>query len=152
MISTLFEDVGEKIKAVAKISTIVECAIILVASVVVSFIIIFDADYVDEDLFFMILLLPIGVVIACTMAWLSNICLYGFGELICRVTSIDEKIVKSGNKVEGVSANVDSKGYNLGGIGKMFKSKRFEEENFQCSKCHKSITEYPCKYCKNNPW
>ena len=70
MLDKWFEDIGKKIKALAKWGFIVESVGILLACLIM----IFD----EPEFFFLLLLAPVGVALAYVSSWL----LYGLGELI----------------------------------------------------------------------
>lgn len=72
----MFENIGGKIKTLAKVF----CALGIVASVI-SGVLLFTYDF-----FIGIITLLLGSV----GAWISSFCLYGFGELIEKVTNIAE--------------------------------------------------------------
>lgn len=87
MLEGLYYDIGKKIKGWAKWCFIVEAAAACVGSLV------FFISMIDMDLAFLGLILGILMAVAgIFVAWVSSWILYGFGELIDRVCSIEEKM------------------------------------------------------------
>lgn len=71
----MFNNIGTKIKTVAKIS----CGIGIFISVIVGVILLLSVGFLEGLL---------TILVGCLLGWLSSICLYGFGELIDKVTEI----------------------------------------------------------------
>ena len=66
-----YENIGEKIKNLAKVSFIITAIVEIIAGIVIA--------ATDEDLILVgVLLMVLGPV----LAWTSTLCIYGFGELI----------------------------------------------------------------------
>ncbi len=76
--SIMFDNIGEKIKKVAKVTAWIGIVVSIIGGIVLFFWGLIELEY----LWFLIFLAPITVVVGCIMAWLSVIMLYGFGELI----------------------------------------------------------------------
>ncbi len=98
----MFDNIGQKIKTLAIILCVAECVVAIIGG--------FIAIIVDFDFFFVALL---GVTAACAAAYVSSFLLVGFGELIIRVCSIDEKLQGKGIEVVrqqvGVNPGVEKK-------------------------------------------
>ncbi len=90
LIGRMFQNIGTKIKTVAKINTIIGVIFgILIAIVFAGYAISIDA----EPIWVVIGAIIISFVIFCT-AWLTSITLYGFGELIEKTCDIEKVIRK----------------------------------------------------------
>lgn len=79
----MFDNIGEKIKGLATFLFGIECIACIIAGFVMM--------GVDDDWEYF----AIGLAIAfggSLIAWASSFFMYGFGELICRVCSIEEKL------------------------------------------------------------
>lgn len=82
----MFENIGKKIKGLASVI----CYIQIVAYIVIAIINFAQSDGYDGK--FNLLLGWIFLVLGPLIAWLGSIFTYGFGELIDRTASIDNKI------------------------------------------------------------
>lgn len=85
-LESIFSDSGERIKSVAKVAFVIESIADILAFLYVRFVALSDkvSEYDESNdlglMLFVILLLLIGA------AYISNLFLYGFGELICSTT------------------------------------------------------------------
>ena len=75
-VSIMYRNIGEKIKALA----IICCAIVSIACVVVGIVF-----WIEEDELFALL-----VFFGPVVAWVSSFCLYGFGEIITKLSDIEQ--------------------------------------------------------------
>ena len=79
----MFENIGEKIKVLAIISTILGCVLSLVGAIIcwarAAFV-----DFVGLAVFVGFVVLIVG----CLFSWIGSFVLYGFGELITQTTNI----------------------------------------------------------------
>lgn len=76
--SIMFDNIGSKIKGVAKAVAWINIILSVIAGIILFF-----ASFVNfKSLWYFIFLSPVVIVVGCFMAWLSVIALYGFGELI----------------------------------------------------------------------
>lgn len=76
--SILFDNIGRKIQIVAKVTMFVNIIASFIGGIVMIIMSLINFEY----MWFGILLAPFAIVIGCISAWLSVICLYGFGKLI----------------------------------------------------------------------
>lgn len=90
----MFENIGQKIKKMAKVF----CWIGIIGSVVlaISYFVMSknNGDFVLTGL--------IVLFVGCLVSWASNLALYGFGELIDRIISIDNKLGKKGSRIKDI--------------------------------------------------
>lgn len=77
----MYEDIGKKIKLMAKVGTIVQA----VVCVIVGIILIAVTPYLIGLGFLIILLGPV-------LAWLNSFMRYGFGELVDKIYDIERKV------------------------------------------------------------
>lgn len=87
----LFGDVGKKIKSIARFNTWFWIIASVLGGTVMFFVGLSDGD------FLMMLLAPIVVVVGVLLAWLSNLLLYGFGELIDNTTGLHQTLCNTFN-------------------------------------------------------
>lgn len=86
--SIMFDNIGTKIKMVAKVTAWVEILFSILAGIGMILYGVFDLEYY----WYLIFLAPIAVVLGCISAWLSVIVLYGFGELVEKACGIHSKL------------------------------------------------------------
>jgi len=79
----MYENIGGKIKGLAKVLFILEAIVAFITGIYL----IAEANN-DSDTFFCVLLMFGGPI----MAWISSWCLYGFGELVDKACSIESKL------------------------------------------------------------
>ena len=104
----MFEEIGKKIKILAKISFILEVIVSLVCGIVYAYVGV-NANktiYYGNNTTFEIKFVFGGVgifLIGVIIAWISNFVLYGFGELVDKVCDIadDVREIKSNTKDKG---------------------------------------------------
>ena len=86
----MFDNIGEKIKKVAKVIAWTEIVLSIIGGVIMligGFSNVFDGY---SDAWIIVLLSPVAVVVGCICAWLSVITLYGLGELIVKMSKNEE--------------------------------------------------------------
>ena len=84
----MFYEIGKKIQTVARIATYIGITLSIIAGLVLFGFACNDPDKL-KGLFF---LAPVAVVVGSLSAWLSSICLYGFGKLIEDTEAIRGKL------------------------------------------------------------
>lgn len=84
MLDELYSDIGQKMKNWAKGIFVVETILTILGAIITFFI--------EPEMFFLCVLM---VVIGPLLAWISTWMLYGFGEIIDRLSSIDDKTTLS---------------------------------------------------------
>ena len=78
----MFGNVGKKIKGIAKFFT----WLLIFASLFASIFVFIQGTYNTDELLVLIFIAPLILIVGCLTAWLSFICLYGFGELIDKIS------------------------------------------------------------------
>ena len=91
----MYDEIGKKIKMLAKV-------IFIVLAIAISILGIVCAGMMGKGGFLCILLAAVGVL----LAWVSGFILYGFGELVDRISNIDKKLNENKTKVVSNSENV----------------------------------------------
>ena len=91
----MFENIGQKIKTFAKVI----CWLGIVCSCIAGIVILIITEFWDFGIVY--LLLSLGVVgVGSVLSWVSSLCVYGFGELIVKVTQIEQNMRDGENKTE----------------------------------------------------
>ena len=116
VLNTMYDNVGAKIKTLAKVMAIVGAIASVVAGLAV---IAFDGDY--------FLIGVIITVVGAVMAWLSSLMLYGFGELIDKASEIERNTRASGGKK--VQNKIDSE--RIGKLENLRSAGLITEEEYQ---------------------
>lgn len=93
----MYENIGKQIKTVAKVSFCVGVVISLGAAYLV-------AELKGSNSYVVILIGIIGIIIS----WLANCVLYGFGELVDRSMSVDEKMNELLDQMDKIVEDVDA--------------------------------------------
>ena len=102
--SVMFDDVGYKIKKVARIFSwigiigYIICGIVMLLAMLFSF----------RELWYFLFLAPITVFLGCLMSWLSVITLYGLGEMIDKVNQIERNTHKEIEEKKTVPAKTST--------------------------------------------
>lgn len=113
----MYENIGGKIKGLAKAVFVIETIITVIAG--------FILIAMDEDLsllgFFLLIVGPL-------ISWLLSLLLYGFGELIDKASEI-ERNTRSGEKKSETQARIDSERVNK--IEKLRSQGLITEEEYQ---------------------
>lgn len=89
----MFNNIGERIKKIAKIVTIIN--FVLSSALGVGWIV---AVLVSTSLPFLAVFAPLVVAIGCLLSWIGGMFIYGFGELIER-TKETERLTEETNKL-----------------------------------------------------
>lgn len=93
----MYDEIGKKIKMLAKV-TLVISAVALILVVVYTL----TTGFTTAGNFGFSLLAAVGAF----LAWVSGFTLYGFGELVDRISNIDKKLNENKTKVVSNSENV----------------------------------------------
>ena len=115
----MYDNIGSKIKGLAKVTFIVEAICAIIAGIALCF-----SD--EEGLIFtgLFIVIPIGALIAWVQSWL----LYGFGELIDNTSEIAKNTRKRGKKSE---AQLESDFERISKIEKLRAQDLITEEEYQ---------------------
>ncbi len=97
----MFDNIGEKLKKMAKVF----CWIGIIGSVVLAISYFVMSKNNDGFVLTGLIVLFVG----CLVSWASNLALYGFGELIDRIISIDNKLGKKGSRIKDIVLSDSSK-------------------------------------------
>lgn len=101
----MYENIGEKIKALAKILFIIEIFVTVIGGIILSITFINVLYLRGFSVFFCFVIVFVGtVVIGVPVAYISSMFFYGFGELI----SNSKKLVEIGNAPQEVNSNKTS--------------------------------------------
>ncbi len=166
--SILFDNIGSKIKGVAKAIAWINIILSVIAGIILFFV-----AFVDfKTLWYFIFLSPVVIVIGCFMAWLSVITLYGFGELIeanCNNEKNTRNLVKllQQNGAEKTTeyiptekeqpsqesvakeTTVNKSFTTQSGHDKAPEKRSQVTHKWRCDACGKMRTQSPCEYCGN---
>ena len=82
----MFNDIGAKIKKLARFIAWFDIVVSILGGIAMIIISLTDFEY----LWYLFVLAPVAVVFGCLSAWLSVIMLYGFGEIIDKLTAIEQ--------------------------------------------------------------
>ena len=129
----MFDNIGDKIKALAKVLTIF--------GIVIS--VIYGMGLMVMNLFFVGILV---MVLGSLLVWIGSFTLYGFGELINQskfANSNSKKIYDLLNKKEHILTNSISQQV------ERTKEPQKPEHKWLCDSCGKLRNESPCPYCGN---
>lgn len=135
----MFDDIGNKIKSVAVVTTWVGIFLSIIEGIITFFcgIIYFD------DAGYLLIAGPVSAVIGCIAAWLGSLVLYGFGQLIVNTDKPQKE------------ASVEESVRNLN-IQAAFVTRKppvaapsSASHNWRCSTCGKMISQDPCPFCTN---
>ncbi len=94
----MFDNIGRKIKTLAKWLAYLGFITSVISGIVLLIISLINFEHIGWQ----ILLVPIQIVLGCLISWLSVIILYGFGELIDKVSEI-EKNTRTNTKTHSYS-------------------------------------------------
>ena len=123
-----YDNIGKKIKGAAKAIFIIESILSLIVGLIIV------TNFYDFEVVLGILLMIIGPIVA----WVSSWLLYGFGELIDKVSGI-ERNTRGDKTTSETQASIDERDSQiLGNAG--------EKSSLVCAKCG---TKYdsPIKFC-----
>ncbi|MBR4067528.1 MAG: hypothetical protein IKK08_02735 [Clostridia bacterium] len=134
----MFDNIGEKIKLVAKVN----CAIIAVACVICGFGVMFNSSFLLG-----LLIMAAGVLVG----WAGSLVLYGFGELVDSTTVLRQAAEKQQAQSAAPVASTphaaaESKGYSL---SSMAAQRQSTVNGWVCKKCNKrnNTTAMFCSDC-----
>ncbi len=113
----MYDNIGNKIKILAKVFFVLGA----IASVIGAIYLFFEAAHI-------LLCLAIAIV-GSLFSWISTWLLYGFGEIIDKLSDIEE--------------NTHS--------NRFVKEEKQSTPKISCQNCGKSISKYPCVICGYNP-
>ena len=137
----MYDNIGNKIKILAQII----CVFGVVASVILGLVICFRTNEFNEIGLLYILIGSIS-------SWISSFIIYGFGELIEKVCSIEKKVGTSKSnvflKTENSSINnlIDTTSQKEQETNEA-KDIGFVKHKWRCSNCNNMISEEKCPYC-----
>lgn len=86
---SMFDNVGEKIKQLARIIIWSSIALSVFASVLLLLL------SISNEAFSLLCFVPVVLIVGCLSAWVSFVCIYGFGELIDKLSYIEELVSES---------------------------------------------------------
>ena len=131
----MFDNIGDKIKTLAKVSTVLGIVISVIYGIVLM--------VSDEDLIFVgFLVMILGSLLSC----IGSFTLYGFGEMINQLeysNSNSKKIYDLLNKKDNISINSISQQVEKA------KEPQKSEHKWLCNSCGKLRDKSPCPYCGN---
>lgn len=111
----MFSNIGKKIQRVAVVTVWVEIITSIICGIIIFFLGLIWGISDDASYLWYALLAPVTVVLACVMAWLSVIVLYGFGKLIEDVEAtrnrLDGNLTVNVNGVTGQTQNANTFGF-----------------------------------------
>jgi len=130
----MYSDIGKKIKTVAEIFCIIGIVCSIIIGIIFGTAISSISSAIDSNqnvssssgTMTSVLIILFGSLIS----WISSFCLYGFGELIERVVSIDEKLSNKITKIDTFSKNNEIQ----------IKTKSQYDDIVFCYKCGADIT------------
>ena len=96
----MFSNVGGKIKKLA----VILCILGIIGSVVYAIICFTNSSRYQDLTLYGVLILVVG----CLLSWISSFFVYGFGELIERTVSIDERLGRGGSGNRGSGNRADT--------------------------------------------
>ena len=114
----MYDNIGKKLKGLAKAMCIIETIGGVIAGIVMM------ADGGDEEIFIGFLIMALSFFVA----WVSSWFLYGFGELVDKVTDI-ERNTRSGERKSETQAKIDSE--RIDKIEKLRSQGLITEEEYQ---------------------
>ena len=135
----MFNNIGKKIKNLAKII----CYIGIIASIIAAIVLLFLGD-IENMILISLPVLVAGII----LSWIGSIFTYGFGELIensAIIAQASERKSKTGKNNNNKKITVVNT-RNLDNEDDISLS-----DKMQCSKCDAPIDEYPCVYCGYAP-
>lgn len=130
----MFDNIGDKIKVLAKISTILGIVIFVIYGIVLM---------VEGLIFVGFLVMVLGSV----LSWIGSFTLYGFGEIINQLEysnsnsqRIYDLLILNRNDIltNSISQQVE-----------IPKEPKKSEHKWRCNSCGKLRNESPCPYCGN---
>ena len=113
----MYDEIGKKIKTLAKVSFIIMAIIIGIVGIVL-------AIYLKDEPK-LVLLAILGACLAIFFAWISTFMVYGFGELIDRACSIDDKLSENDMDVDNLQKRKIQK------LDKLMENGLITEEDYQ---------------------
>lgn len=140
----MYDNIGSKIKIVAQILFVLG----VIGSIIFGFVICFGSEDFNAIGFLYILL---GGLIS----WLSTLLMYGFGELIERVCSIDKKpptdtsprIVNKQENSATIKMPITDITNEKQNVDNNINKSSTAAHRWRCSNCNKMISEEVCPYC-----
>ena len=129
----MFDNIGDKIKTLAKVSTVLGIVISVIYGIVL----------MVSDLIFVGFLV---MILGSLLFWISSFTLYGFGEMINQLeysNSNSKKIYDLLNKKYSISINSISQQVEKA------KEPQESEHKWLCDSCGKLRDKSPCPYCGN---
>lgn len=145
----MFDNIGDKIKSIAKTLFLIE-VVLLVVFFIFRF---FEIDGIDE--FFA---LVVGIVLGIGGAYLGVVFLYGFGELV-ENSSIVAYALTDEEEEEDEDDEDEKNTYNKSNtnevnsvekvLGEVYRTGKANstDEKIKCKACNLSISHLPCPYC-----
>lgn len=137
----MYDNIGSKIKTLAKVIFIIIASLSLIAGVLILFI-------VDNGFIIGILTVGIGVL----LSWVGTFFLYGFGQLIENTDILVRESKKQSNGIQRISTESNENDISIEKVAESMKNLKSNPSNTstnikRCPYCGERITSKVCDIC-----